>query len=113
MATTEYTIDATQIGAVLGPGFIANLELLDPPVYETPAFSVAEGRWSSAYLTLRDGNGRNVFSFSPISCSPYTCVGPRRYVVYNGNVGYPGDLHVTSVPAASRSQITLSDQPNP
>jgi hypothetical protein len=109
MATVEHIVDTSQIGAALGPGFITSLELLDPPVAEQPNFSDAEKRWVSAYLTLRDGDGRDVFSFSPISCSPYSNVGPRVFVVNNGHVGFAGSLSVTSVPKASRWSLVLSD----
>ncbi len=74
MAQFDFQIDATMVGTTIGPvdGYITDLSMVTrPSVYEVP--SLNHGRWTSGFFTLRDnGWRRDVFSFSPTSCSPYS-----------------------------------------
>lgn len=111
MTTTTYTISDTNIGSVLPiqDGFITDLAMTtSPSVYEVPSFN--QGRWSSAFFTLRDsGWRRDYISFAPGSCSPYS--GSRRDIIVNGSWRYYGDLAVVSVPRGSQWSISISDVP--
>jgi hypothetical protein len=75
MAQFDFVIDDTMVGTTIGPvnGFITDLAMVTrPSSYETPSFNF--GRWTSGFFTLRQSGGawrRDVYSFSPTSCSPF------------------------------------------
>jgi hypothetical protein len=115
MATFDFTIDDQSVGSVIGPqnGYIVALAMTTrPSAYEVPSFN--HGRWTSGFFTLRQSGGswrRDVYSFSPTSCTPYGDSSHRMLI--NANIGYVGALEVTSVPKGAVFSITISDQPNP
>jgi hypothetical protein len=115
MATFDFTIDETFVGATIGPvdGFVVNLKRTKAGPYDPPAFSEAKQQWTNGRLVLRGSRDyRNLMCIDTQSDGYWASqYGNTASVLNNASVSYPGELTVVCVPKGSVWEITLSDIP--
>lgn len=110
MATTDFVIDDTMVGAALPieNGFLVNLRMTaPPPAYQVPFGNDGSGTWKSAYLQIRaTGDHRDLFC----ACPDQGGVAGNVWIT-NRSLGFRGNLIIRAVPRGSVWQVTLSDVP--
>ena len=115
MATFDFTIDQTFVGATIGPvdGFVVNLKRTLAGPFDPPSFDESRQQFTAGRLVLRaSGEFRNLVCIDTQSdggwASQYS---QTASVLSNASVGYRGELMIVCVPKGSVWEISLSDVP--
>ena len=115
MATFNFIIDETFVGATSGPvdGFVVNLKRTQAGPYDPPAFSEAKQQWTAGRFVLRGSRDfRNLMCIDTQSDGYWASqYGNTAGVLTSASVSYPGELQIICIPKGSVWEITLSDIP--
>jgi hypothetical protein len=110
---TDYVIDDTMVGQVVGPmdGFLVSLRQTQAQArYAVPDGDDGSGVWKSGFFVLKGSRDHQaIYSNCPSQCGS---VDPGKVWVANASIGYRGELQVVACPKGLVWSLTLSDVPN-